>query len=71
VITTGEFSGLAGFSHVYGTLGITFADNTEAQRILELAQVANAHTQQPLTDDELRFIAKYPEQATKIFTLTP
>ena len=71
VITTGEFGGLAGFRHVYSTLGITFADNTEAQRILELVQVANAHTQKPLTDDELRFIANYPEQATKIFTLTP
>ncbi len=71
VITTGEFGGLAGFKHVYSTLGITFADNTEAQRILELVQVANAHTQKPLTDDELRFIARYPEQAAKVFTLTP
>jgi len=70
VITTGEFGGLAGFKHVYEKMGITFADNTEAQRILELVQVANAHTQKPLTDDELRFIANYPEQATKIFTLT-
>ena len=71
VITTGEFGGLAGFRHVYDQIGITFADNTEAQLILELVQLANAHTQKPLTDDELLFIATYPEQARKIFTLTP
>ncbi|MFQ5925513.1 MAG: homocitrate synthase [Dehalococcoidia bacterium] len=71
VITTGEFGGLAGFRHVYNTLGITFADDEEAQRILELVQLANAHTQKPLTTDELRFIATYPEQARKILTLTP
>ena len=71
VITTGEFGGLAGFRHVYDTLGITFSSNEEAQRILELVQLANAHTQLPLTDDELRFIANYPEQASMIFTITP
>jgi len=71
VITTGEFGGLAGFKYVYDKIGITFADNTEAQRILELVQLANAHTQKPLTDDELRFIATYPEQARKVFTVTP
>ncbi len=71
VITTGEFGGLAGFKHVYDHIGITFADNTEAQRILELVQLANAQTQKPLTDDELRFIARYPEQARKVFTVTP
>jgi len=71
VITTGEFGGLAGFKHVYDQIGITFADNTEAQRILELVQLANAQTQKPLTDDELRFIATHPEQAKKVFTVTP
>ena len=71
VITTGEFGGLAGSRHVYNTLGITFSSDEEAQRILELVQLANAHTQKPLTPDELRFIANYPEQARKIFTLTP
>jgi isopropylmalate/homocitrate/citramalate synthase len=71
VITTGEFGGLAGFKHVYDQIGITFADNTEAQRILELVQLANAQTQKPLTDDELRFIATYPEQARQVFTVTP
>ncbi|MBE0415265.1 MAG: homocitrate synthase [Dehalococcoidia bacterium] len=71
VITTGEFGGLAGFRYVYEKLGITFPDNEEALRILELVQVGSAHTQSPLTDDELRFIATYPEQARKILTMTP
>jgi len=71
VITTGEFGGLAGFRHVYNTLGITFSSDAEAQHILELVQYANAHTQSPLTDDELRFIANYPEQTRKLLTATP
>jgi homocitrate synthase NifV len=71
VITTGEFGGLAGFRHVYENIGITFASDEEAQRTLELVQLANIHTQKPLTTDELLFIAQYPEQARKILTLTP
>ena len=71
VITTGEFGGLAGFRHVYNTLGITFSSDAEAQHILELVQYANAHTQSPITDDELRFIANYPEQTKKLLTATP
>jgi homocitrate synthase NifV len=39
--------------------------------VLELAQYANLHTQKPLTDDELRFIATYPEIANKILTANP
>jgi len=38
---------------------------------LELARYANVHTQKPLIDDELRFIAHYPEQARQILTVTP
>ena len=71
VITTGEFGGLAGFRHVYDKLGISFDSDAQAQRVLELVQYANAHTQSPLTDDELRFIASYPEQTRKILTATP
>jgi isopropylmalate/homocitrate/citramalate synthase len=71
VITTGEFGGIAGFRYVYEKIGVTFADNESAKQILELVQFASAHTQKPLTDDELRFIAKYPEQARIILTLTP
>jgi len=71
VITTGEYGGLKGFRHVYDKLGIHFHDDNEARKVLELAQYANLHTQKPLTDDELRFIAKYPDIAKKIMTANP
>jgi homocitrate synthase NifV len=38
---------------------------------LELVRYANVHTQKPLIEDELLFIAKYPEQARKILTVNP
>lgn len=71
VITTGEYGGIAGLKYVYGRLGIELADNDEAQRILELVQYANAHNQLPLTDDELRFIARYPDEVRAILSLAP
>ena len=71
VITTGEFGGLAGFEHVYSGLGIDFATDEEAGRILDLVRYANAHNQLPLTDDELRFIAKYPDQVREILITIP
>ena len=71
IITTGEYGGLAGFKYVYSRLGITFDTNEEAEQILRLVQYANAHNQLPLTDDELRFITKYPEQVRKILTVSP
>lgn len=71
VITTGEYGGIAGFRYVYNHLGITFDDAQEAQKVLDLVQYANAHNQMPLTEDELRFIAQYPEQVRKVLTMTP
>lgn len=71
VITTGEYGGIKGFRHVYSRLGIEFHDDNEARKILELVQYANLHTQKPLTDDELRFIAQYPEIVRKILTVNP
>jgi len=71
IITTGEFGGLAGFEHVYSGLGINFATDEEASRILELVRYANAHNQLPLTDDELRFIARYPDQVREILITIP
>ena len=71
IITTGEYGGLKGFMHVYDNLGIHFKDDKEARRILELVQYANLHTQKPLTDDELKFVAEHPEVVRKILTLTP
>lgn len=70
-ITTGEYSGIKGFRNVAGELEIEFKDDAEATKILELTRYANVHTQKPLTDDELKFIAKYPEQAKKILTVIP
>jgi homocitrate synthase NifV len=69
IITTGEYGGIKGFRHVYNKLGIHFHDDNEARKILELVQYANLHTQKPLTDDELKFIANYPNIVRKILTV--
>ncbi len=69
IITTGEYGGIKGFRHVYDTLGIHFQDDAEARTIFELVQYANLHTQKPLTDDELRLIARYPDSVRKILTM--
>lgn len=70
-ITAGEYSGIKGFRNVYDKLELKFKDEKEATKILELVRYANVHTQEPLTEDELRFIAKYPGIARKIFTMSP
>ncbi len=72
-IITGEYSGISGFRHVMGKkeISISFSNTEEAQKVLELVRYANVEAQKPLVEDELRFIAKYPEQARKILTLTP
>jgi homocitrate synthase NifV len=71
IITTGEYGGLKGFRHVYDILGIHFNDDREARRVLEIVQYANLHSQKPLTDDELKFIATYPDIAGKVLTVSP
>jgi homocitrate synthase NifV len=71
VITTGEYGGIKGFRHVYESLGIHFRDDRQARKILELVQYANLHTQRPLTDDELKFIAENPEIVSKLITVSP
>lgn len=71
IITTGEYGGVKGFRHVYDKLGIHFHDDNEARKVLELVQYANLHTQKPMTDDELKFIAQYPDIARKILTSNP
>jgi len=70
-ITAGEYSGIKGFRNVYEKLEIVFRDEKEANEILELVRYANVHNQKPLVDDELRFIARYPDIARKIFTMSP
>ena len=70
-ITAGEYSGIKGFRNVYEKLEVEFHSDADATRILELVRYANVHNQKPLVDDELKFIAKYPDIAHKIFTMTP
>ncbi len=70
-ITAGEYSGIKGFRNVYNKLEIKFKDDKEAKKILELVRYANVHTQKPLVRDELLFIARYPDEAKKIFTMSP
>ena len=70
-IVAGEYSGIKGFRNVYDKLEVKFKDDKEATTILELVRYANVHTQKPLTRDELIFIAKYPDIARKIFTMSP
>ena len=70
-ITAGEYSGIKGFRNVYEKLEVEFRDDQEAAKILELVRYANVHNQKPLVDDELKFIARYPDIARKIFTMAP
>lgn len=70
-ITVGEYSGIKGFRNVYDKLEVKFNDDQEAKKILELARYANVHNQRPLVEDELKFVASYPDIAKKIFTMQP
>ncbi|MBN2654405.1 MAG: homocitrate synthase [Nitrospirae bacterium] len=71
IITTGEYGGIKGFRHVYSKLGIEFKTDNEARNVLELVQYANLHTQKPLTDDELKIIARHPEIVRQILSVNP
>lgn len=70
-ITAGEYSGIKGFRNVYEKLEVEFKDDKQATEILELVRYANVHNQKPLVDEELKFIARFPDIARKIFTMTP
>jgi isopropylmalate/homocitrate/citramalate synthase len=70
-ITTGEYSGIKGFRNVFDKMEVVFKDDEEAAKVLELVRYANVHNQKPLVQDELLFVAKYPDVARKIFTMTP
>ncbi|MFA5362294.1 MAG: homocitrate synthase [Candidatus Omnitrophota bacterium] len=70
-ITVGEYSGIKGFRNVYDKLEVAFGDEKQATEILELVRYANVHNQKPLVDEELKFIAKYPDLARRIFTMEP
>ena len=70
-ITVGEYSGIKGFRNVYERLAVKFKDDKEARKILELVRYANVHNQKPLVEEELKFVAQYPNIAKKIFTMQP
>lgn len=73
-ICTGEYSGISGFRHVMSQLEeeeVTFKNDEEARRVLELVRYANVESQHPLVEDELVFIAKYPDVAKKLLTFNP
>jgi citrate (Re)-synthase len=74
-ISTGQYSGISGFRYVMGKvmgeMAVTFADAKEAREILELVRYANVEAQKPLVEDELVFIARYPQIAKKLLTLAP
>jgi len=70
-ICTGEYSGISGFRHTMGQMEVSFADRHEADTILELVRYANVLSQRPLLEDELLFIAKHPQIAKQLLTLTP
>ncbi len=70
-IVVGEYSGIRGFRNVYEKLEIEFRSDEEAREVLELVRFANVLKQKPLVADELRFIAKYPEQAKRMLTIAP
>ena len=70
-ISSGQYSGISGFGHIMGKMEISFENRTDAEKILELVRYANVLAQKPLVADELRFIAKYPEIAQDLLTLTP
>ncbi len=70
-ITAGEYSGIKGFRNVYDRLAVKFKDDKEAAKVLDLVRYANVHNQKPLTEVELLFIAKFPNIAEQIFTMSP
>jgi citrate (Re)-synthase len=70
-ICSGQYGGISGFSHIMGKMSICFESKEEANEVLELVRYANVESHKPLVEDELLFIARYPQIAKKLLTLTP
>ncbi len=70
-ICSGEYSGVSGFRHIMGEMEVSFKDADEAREILELVRYANVEAQKPLVQEELLFIAKYPQISKQLLTLKP
>jgi isopropylmalate/homocitrate/citramalate synthase len=64
VVLTGEYGGKAGFRHVMDGLGVEPADEDLSFRLVQLCAAA---TGKPLTDDELRLIARYPNELALLY----
>jgi isopropylmalate/homocitrate/citramalate synthase len=64
VVLTGEYGGKAGFRHVMDGIG---AEVTDEELTFRLVQLCGAATGKPLTDDELRLIAGYPQQLALLY----
>jgi homocitrate synthase NifV len=54
-----------------GKMEIEFKNRDEAEMILELVRYANVLAQKPLVEDELKFIARYPDIAKELMTIVP
>src|SRR5690349_7574168 len=65
VVLTGEYGGMAGFRPVMDGLGIDVGD--AADLVFKLVQLCAAATGKPLTDDELRLIAGYPDELALLY----
>lgn len=70
-ITTGEYSGISSFKHIYKNFNLKFKDDEEARQTLELVRYANVHKQKPLVQEEFVFIAQYPKIAQALLTMSP
>jgi len=70
-ITTGEYSGISAFKHMYKNFNLKFKDDEEARQILELVRYANVLKQRPLLKEEFIFIAQYPKIAEQLLTMKP
>jgi isopropylmalate/homocitrate/citramalate synthase len=66
VVLTGEYGGKAGFRHVLDGLGVEVPAGDE-DLAFSLVQLCASATGKPLTDDELRLIAGYPQQLALLF----
>jgi homocitrate synthase NifV len=66
VVLTGEYGGKAGFRHVLDGLDVEVPAGDE-DLAFSLVQLCASATGKPLTDDELRLIAGYPQQLALLF----
>ncbi len=72
-ICSGQYGGISGFSFIMGKMKdpVAFETREQADQVLELVRFANVESHKPLVEDELRFIARYPQVAKKLLTMVP